>query len=94
MDSNEMKLVLKRKRQTRRTEIAGSFSGAMLVPKIGDIELPLAKTSFILAIGLLHASRPELEYFFVQPGKECHRKFEDSRMIHSSVQNYVSRSAA
>lgn len=89
-----MKLMLKRKRQTRRTEIAGSFSGVILGPKIKGIELSLAKTSFILVTGFPRASRPGLEYFFVQLGKECHRKFEDSRMIHSSVQNYVSTSAA
>ena len=89
-----MKLMLKGKRQMRRTEIAGSFSGTIPGPKIESIELSLAITSFILAIGLPHVSRPRLEYFFVQLGKECHRKFQDSRMIHSSVQNYVSTSAA
>lgn len=71
-----MKLMLKRKRQSRRTEIAGSFSGVILGPKIKGIELSLAKTFFILGIGLPHASRPGLEYFFVQLGKECHQNLK------------------
>ena len=38
-----MKLMLKRKRQRRKTEIAGSFSGVILGPKIKGIELPSPK---------------------------------------------------
>jgi hypothetical protein len=84
-----MKLMLKRNRQMRRTEIAGTFSGAILGPKIESIELSLAKTSFIFAIGLPHVSRPGLEYFFVQLGKECHRKFQDDTLECTELRQHV-----